>query len=285
MKKYINLLVIALSMFASCEPILDRGGIGDVIASEDQLEATVTPVMNGTKTTNKNGTKTTNKVVVNCTSPVVCQWSNGVKTYNTNNTELLLFIPGSQIVSLKAMTNDGKVLEKNFTVNVEEMTFPVPPEYAYFCGTGEKTWTWAETKCFGNGHAYAWDPVNTYPEWWILSPSDVTSQCSGKGLPNEGAGATMTFTLVGMKMSLKDASGNVISSGNFDFDMAPDGHNWSIGTLSLKNTNILFGYDLNGGLVPWTQYSIMEINDNVLRLGAKGADGTYWFWVFIPAEG
>ena len=285
MKKYINLLVIALSMFASCEPILDRGGIGDVINSVEQLEATVTPVMNGTKTTNKVVvTKTTNKVVVNCTSPVVCQWSNGVKTYNTNNTELLLFIPGSQIVSLKAMTNDGKVLEKNFTVNVEEMTFPVPPEYAYFCGTGEKTWTWAETKCFGNGHAYAWDPVNTYPEWWILSPSNVTSQCSGKGLPNEGAGATMTFTLVGMKMSLKDASGNVISSGNFDFDMAPDGHNWSIGTLSLKNTNILFGYDLNGGLVPWTQYSIMEINDNVLRLGAKGADA-YWFWVFIPAEG
>ena len=285
MKKYINLLVIALSMFASCEPILDRGGIGDVINSVEQLEATVTPVMNGTKTTNKVVvTKTTNKVVVNCTSPVVCQWSNGVKTYNTNNTELLLFIPGSQIVSLKAMTNDGKVLEKNFTVNVEEMTFPVPPEYAYFCGTGEKTWTWAETNCFGNGHAYAWDPVNTYPEWWILSPSNVTSQCSGKGLPNEGAGATMTFTLVGMKMSLKDASGNVISSGNFDFDMAPDGHNWSIGTLSLKNTNILFGYDLNGGLVPWTQYSIMEINDNVLRLGAKGADA-YWFWVFIPAEG
>ncbi|MHB9056890.1 MAG: hypothetical protein ACYC2P_12185 [Paludibacteraceae bacterium] len=276
MKKsiYFIFTFILTTIFMACEPIVLRDSIGDIITSADQLQATVTPIMDGTKVTNK--------VKVSCTSPVVCQWTDGVKTYISNDTALTLFVTGNQTITLNAMTNDGKIYTKDYPVKVDEMKFPVAPQYGYFCGTGVKSWTWAATKCFGNGHAYDWDPVNKVPEWWVLSPSDVTDQCSGKGLPKEGAGASVKLTLKGLKMELIDADGKVISTGKFSFDMTADSHNWSSGKFNVVNTNILFGYDLNGGLVPWAVYDIMVLNENEFSLGAKGADGTYWYWVFVP---
>ena len=79
-----------------------------------------------------------------------------------------------------------------------------------------------------------------------------------------------------------DADGKVISSGQFKFDMTADSHGWAIGTLTLQNTNILCGYDFNGNLVPWSQYSITYFDNNTLVLGAQehAPNSNYWFWVF-----
>lgn len=272
-KLFYTIFTVALvALFASCDPIQDKVDYGTVITSADQLQATVTPVMDGNLKTNK--------VIIHCTSPVMCKWTDGVKTYISNDSAMTLFVKGNATITLTAMSADGTIVTKNFTTTVDEMKFPVEPQYGYLCGSGVKTWTWASTKCFGNGHAYAWDPVNKQPEWWVLNPEDVTTQCTEKSKPAEGLGASMRFTLVGLKHEKISATGAVLSTGAFSFNMQADSHNWSTGTLSFIGSNVLFGYDLNGALAPWSQYDIMAMDDSQLVLGAKGADGTYWYWVF-----
>jgi hypothetical protein len=274
MKKifYITFTLVLMTVFASCDPIENRLDSGTVITAAE-LQATVTPLVVGGKNTNK--------VRVKCTSPVLCKWTDGVKSYVSNDVDMILFVTGQQTIKLTAKTADGSFITKSFPVTVDKMEFPVEPQYGYLCGPGSKTWTWASTKCFGNGHAYAWDPVNKLPEWWVLSPADVTTQCTEKGKPAEGLGAKMRFTLVDLKHEKISSTGAVLSTGAFSFNMLADSHNWSTGTLTFVGSNILFGYDLNGSLAPWSTYDIMALDSSQLVLGAKGADGTYWYWVFV----
>ena len=272
MKKlfYITLTFILVAIFASCDPIVDVQGLGKVITSADQITATVTPVMNGTLKTNK--------VKVHCTSPVTCQWSDGVKTYVSNDTVMTLFVKGDISLKLTAMSADGTVLTKSFTTTVDEMKYPVEPQYGYFCGSGSKTWTWATAeKCFGNGGG-----GDTKPAWWTLTSDDITGQCSGKSLPADGTGATMKFTLNGLSMT-KTSVGGATVTGKFSFDMAAGKAGWSIGTLTVLNTNILCGYDLNAtGYTAWTTYNIISLDANKMVLGVQehAPNSNYWYYVF-----
>lgn len=276
MKKIIYSIIsfVLVAVFSSCDPIVDREGVGALITSADQIQATVTPIVfNG---------QNTNKVKVHCTSPVLCQWSDGVKTYISNDTAMTLFATGDQTITLTGLAADGSKYAKDYSVKIDLMKYPVLPQYGYLCGTSSKTWTWAETKCFGNGHAYEWNPVNTKPEWWVLGPADVTSQCVEKGLPKEGLGAKMTFTLRGTKLVKTDADGVTLSSGKFAIDMTPDSHSWSTGTMTLTGANILCGYDFNGNMAPWSQYAITYLDETTLILGAKehAPNTGFWYWVF-----
>lgn len=276
MKKLIYSIIsfAVIAIFSACDPIVDREDVGALITSADQIQATVTPIVfNG---------QNTNKVKVHCTSPVLCQWTDGVETYISNDTAIVLFVPGTQTISLTALAADGTKFTKDYSVKVDLMKYPVQPQFGYLCGTGTKTWTWADTKCFGNGHAYAWEPVNTKPEWWVLSPADVTTQCAEKGLPKEGLGAKLKFTLKGTQMTKIDADGKTLSTGKFKFNMTPDSHNWAIGTFTLTGTNILCGYDFNGALAPWSEYAITYMDENTLILGVQehAPNTNYWYWVF-----
>jgi len=265
---YIALTFLFVTFLSGCDPITDIQGVGTVITSADQLQVTITPVMD-------NALKT-NKVKVHCTSPVLCQWTDGVKKYNSNDTVMTLFITGSITIKLNAMAADGTILTKDFVTTVDEMKFPVEPQYGYFCGTGVKTWTWADSGSFGNGGA-----TDVKPAWWILSPADITGQCTGKSLPAEGAGATLKFTLNGLMLDKITADGTV-TSGVFSFDMKNiKTVGWSIGKLTLTNTNILFGYDINAaGNPPFSVYDIIALDANKMILSALGKDGTNWYWVF-----
>ncbi len=278
MKKiiYSILASLFLALFAACNPIVNSEDVGALVTSADQIQATVTPIVfNG---------QNTNKVKVHCTSPLLCQWTDGVKTYISNDTAMTLFTAGEQTITLTGLAADGSKYTKDYSVKIDVMKYPVLPQYGYLCGTGTKTWTWAESRCFGNGHAYAWNPVNTKPEWWVLSPADVTSQCASddKKLPKEGLGATMKFTLKGTKMSKFDADGTLLTSGTFAIDMTADSHSWSTGTMSLTGTNILCGYDFNGNLAPWSQYAITYLDETTLILGVQehAPNSNYWYWVF-----
>lgn len=270
--KYLSNLIIAVfctSLFLACDPIVDKTDVGEVITSADQIEAFITPVTH-------DGLKT-NKVKVSCSSPVSCQWTDGVNLYSSSETELTLLVPGVQTITLKALAADGTLLEKTFEYTVESMYYPVDPEYGYFCGGGEKVWTWAETKCFGNGGG-----SDSGPAWWILNPEDIKQQCVDKNLPLDGKGATMQFILKGKKM-IKTTMDGVKYEGKFDFDMTKGTSGWSLGTVTFANTNILCGYDFNdAGFAAWSTYNIIYLDNEKMVLGAQehSPNSNYWYWVF-----
>jgi hypothetical protein len=271
MKKifYTVAVVLITALWVACEPGTESESVGTLLTSADQLQAEVTSVV-------VNG-KNANKVQVKCSSPVVCQWTDGVSTLSSNEGELTLLLVGNQTVTLTAMAADGKKYTKDFSVNVEELAFAVPPEYALFCGSGEKVWTWAPTDCFGNG-----GDSDTGPAWWILQPADIAEQCTGKNLPADGAGASMKFVLKGKQM-IKTSADGATAAGIFDFDMTAGRSGWSIGTLTLTGTNILCGYDFNdAAFQPWTTYDIISLDNNKLVIGAQEHDPNtnYWYWVF-----
>jgi hypothetical protein len=266
---YTAIIICAAVFGMACDPIIDSRGTGTSVTSADQIQASVTSVV-------VNG-KQTNKVTLSCSSPVLCQWTDGVNTLSNNDTEMILLIQGKQTITLNALAADGTMFRKTFDVEVEDMYFPVPPEYGYFCGAGEKIWTWAETNCFGNGGS-----SDVGPAWWILQPADIADQCSGKNLPADGVGATMKFILNGKQM-IKTSADGVVSEGKFDFDMSAGEAGWSIGTLTVTNTNILCGYDFNAeGFTPWNVYHIIRLDENTLVLGAQehAPNSNYWYWVF-----
>lgn len=267
---YIIFSIVLVTLFTACDPIQDHIGYGTVVTSADQLQATVTNIMD-------NNLKT-NKVKVHCTSPVNCQWTDGINTFISNDTVMVLFNTGSQTITLNTLTVDGTKLTKDYVVQVDEMKFPVAPQYAYFCGGSSKNWTWSSTeKCFGNGGGN-----DKKPAWWTLTAADVATQAIGKGLPAEGLGGTMKFTINrGLFLDMTTADGKT-TSGKFKFDMTNIKLvGWSIGKLSVMKTNILFGYDINAATYPaFAAYDIISLDANKMILSAQGADGTNWYWVF-----
>ncbi|SHE39162.1 hypothetical protein [Dysgonomonas macrotermitis] len=264
--------LIVATLFISCDPIQDDKSMGEVVTSVDQINATVTAVVHDGKNTNK--------VKVNCTSPVSCQWTDGVNILTSTEGELTLVVEGAQTITLKAMAADGTIFEKAFNYTVEDMYYEVDPEYGYFFGTGTKTWTWAATGCFGNGGG-----SDTGPAWWVLNPEDIEEQCAGKNLPLDGKGATMKFVLSGKKMTKTTMTG-VEYAGSMEFNMTT-GSDWSKGTVTFTNTNILCGYDFNdANFAAWSTYNIIELTDDRMVLAAQehSPNTNYWYWVFVPQE-
>ncbi|MBP1613959.1 MAG: hypothetical protein H6Q13_1407 [Bacteroidetes bacterium] len=267
---YIFLELILVGFFMACNPITEDGSSAEII-TVDQFEATVTPVqLDG---------KNTNMVLCETSSPVTCHWTDGVKTYVGNSVEMTLFVTGQQTITVTAMNQDGSTFTKDYTITVEDMAYEVDPQYGYFCGTGTKVWTWKSEKCFGNG-----SNAESGPAWWVLNPSDVTDQCTAKGFTADGSGAYMTFTLKGLEMTKTSADGTK-TSGTFSFDMSTNtanGWSYGIGVLTLSNTNILCGHDLNDAdYSAWSSYNIVSLDDETMVLGAQEFDGDgWWYWVF-----
>ncbi|HNX12393.1 MAG TPA: hypothetical protein PKH68_05335 [Paludibacteraceae bacterium] len=268
---YIISAFILVALFSACEPIVNPVDMGTIITSADELQATVTPVMDGTKKTNK--------VIVSCTSPVSCQWTDGVKTYTSNNTEMILFVPGDIEITLKAMAADGTVLTKKFTTKVDEIKFPVEPQYGYFCGSGVKTWVWAvdntytgPQRIWGNGNSIS----SGVPNWWGKSAADAE--------PDIDLTAKMTFTLNGLKFSRTERG--VTTTGNFSFDMGSHKASTSIGSVTFIGTTIPHGIAQNNGQKVVYTFDIKKLtNDEMILMYptdpfTPGNDSEGWFWLF-----
>ena len=202
------------------------------------------------------------------------------------------------------MNADGTRLDPiPFPVTVEE-AFDVAPEWAIFCGTGEKVWTWDETqspagRVWGNG-AYK---ASLVPDWWGRTLADISGE-----LPGNDVGATMTFSASGAKLIKKRTDG-IEEVGTFSFDMskvikageAPGGQ-WSIGRLYTNQVTVLNGKQQNvPGAPPLYEYEILKLNDNQIALGwatalkdgkvvsfdearQNGAWSEAWYWFFKPVK-
>ena len=263
---YYTSTFILVLLFMACEPVVNPVDMGTVITSADQIQATVTPVMNGSKKSNK--------VKVSCTSPVNCQWTDGVKTYIGSEKEMILFVTGENPIKLSAMAADGTVYTKEFKVTVDEITFPVEPQYGYFCGSGVKTWVWATDnttigpRIWGNG-----GNGDTYPGWWGRSAADAADD----GIDINGK---MTFTLNGLKFGR--TQNGVTTNGLFSFDMSVKKFSQCIGQLTLLNTTILHGISQNDGKKVVNVFNIIKLNDNEMVLMYATESNNYegWFWMF-----
>ena len=270
MKKIVYLIALIIGAFTvACDPIVDNVGVGDVITSADQIEATVTPVMIGSYNTNK--------VKVHCTSPVICQWSGGPTVYVSNDTTVLLFVKGEQDIILTAMANDGTTYTKSYTVTVDSMYYDVPEEWGYFCGTSDKTWVWATDNTYsssqwiwGNGDRSS----DTAPAWWGRSASDAAED----DIDIDG---TMNFSLDGATFT-KVEDGDT-TSGKFSFDMTASTTTQGIGTLTISGgTTILHGISQNDSQATVYTFDIIKLTDDELILEYSTESNTYegWFWVF-----
>ncbi|SBW06984.1 hypothetical protein [uncultured Dysgonomonas sp.] len=266
---YFSLLAI---IFSSCDPIEKTNPIGGEI-SANELNIKATPiVVNG---------KNSNKVILENHSPVLSNWDYGVGTSQRQTDTVLLVVEGTNKITFTGLNPNGTTISKELSVSVDELSFPVPLEWGYLCGTGEKEWVWDTTQpaVWGNG-GYM---VNNAPAWWTLNIDAIDGQAAG-----DGVGASMIFSLQGASLT-KNKSDGTKEKGTFSFDITQkivlgDGTVWATGKLKTKAVNVLCGISPNEGRVKVYEYDILIINNNQLVLSYPEADvevgGTAWFWMF-----
>ena len=267
---YISMLLIAL--FAACEPVENRLSMGNPISAE-QLDISATPVMiDG---------KRSNKVVMENHSPVMSSWNYGVGVSKKMTDTVLLVITGDNDIVFTGLNPDGTTINKTLTVNVEELSFPVPEEWALLCGDGEKEWVWAETAPWGNGGYLA----NEEPAWWIVDQEGIEEQVEGEG-PN----SSMIFAINGASLT-KNRNDGTSEIGTFSFDMkkkkVTSGNvSWAIGEFKTVGTTVLCGISPDEGNASVNTFDILELTEDRLVLAyapaGTGEWGTAFFWVFVP---
>ena len=267
---YISMLLIAL--FAACEPVENRLSMGNPISAE-QLDISATPVMiDG---------KRSNKVVMENHSPVMSSWNYGVGVSKKMTDTVLLVITGDNDIVFTGLNPDGTTINKTLTVNVEELSFPVPEEWALLCGDGEKEWVWAETAPWGNGGYLA----NEEPAWWIVDQEGIEEQVEGEG-PN----SSMIFAINGASLT-KNRNDGTSEIGTFSFDMnkkkvTSGDVSWVIGEFKTVGTTVLCGISPDEGNASVNTFDILELTEDRLVLAyapaGTGEWGTAFFWVFVP---
>lgn len=271
--KWAALLIMAVS---ACEPIEDRMEMGGAINAE-QLDITATLIqVDG---------KNSNKVALDNRSPVLSNWDYGTGTTQRKTDTVLLVTEGENEIIFTGLNPDGTKITKTLTVNVDELTFPVPLEWGYLTGGSERTWVWDDTQpaVWGNG-GYMGDSA---PAWWPVPVSDIDGQAAG-----EGIGAKMAFSLRGAKLTKVKADGEE-QVGGFSFDMTKvitldNGAVWAKGKLTTKGVTVLCGKSPNEGDAPVYEYDILLLDDGrmVLSYAAPGANpwDEAWFWVFRATD-
>ncbi|MBS2098296.1 hypothetical protein [Carboxylicivirga linearis] len=276
-KSIIYSLLLAALAFVACDPIEDRDAIGGAITAAD-LDISASPlVINGVNT---------NKVILKNYSPVLPSWNYGVGVTTKNVDTVLMVVEGTSTISFTGLNPNGVKITKEIDVDVEDLYFPVPPQWGYLCGSGEKEWVWDENHVdgvFGNGGYLG----NTSPGWWKVYIADIEGQAEG-----EGDGASMVFSTNGATLTKKYNTGGT-AQGTFSFDMSQttdDGNGgiWAEGMLYTKGVTVLCGKSINEGGIDVYNYDILSLDDNNMALSyhaeGTGAWGEAWFWMFRAAD-
>ena len=275
MKKSILLSILAVSvLLASCEPIEHRdvlqGGI-----TESQLNISAIPEI-------RDGVNS-NYIQLNSDgNACLSSWNYGFGTLVATKGTVKVMAKGPNTIVYTGLNADGTMITKSITVQVDAL-YDVEPEWALFCGdSGLKDWVWDNTVAgpWGNGGYKG----NSAPGWWVVSINDINGQA-----PGEGAGASMTFSLIGAKL-IKNYNDGTTAEGSFTFDMSKityddGGAVWAKGKLNTKNVTVLCGKSPNESNAPVYSYDILKLTENNLVLSypepGAGSWGTAWFWVFM----
>lgn len=273
-KSILYILALLLLFNVACEPVEKRLSMGNPISAE-QLDISVTPLL-------VDG-KRSNKIVMENHSPVMSNWNYGVGVSQKMTDTVLLVITGDNDIIFTGLNPDGSTITKTLTVNIEELSFPVPGEWALLCGDGEKEWEWAATNCWGNGGYLA----NFEPAWWVLDQNGVEEQAAGEG-PN----ASMVFSISGASLTKKRNDGTSVT-GSFSFNMGKKkvtsgGVSWATGEFKTVGVTILCGVSPDEGKIPVNTYDILELTEERLVMAyapaGTGEWGTAYFWVFVSKK-
>ena len=282
MKKII-LAIFSLALLVACEPIEDKYSIGQDL-TVDQLDISVRAVViDG---------KNTNKLIFENHSPILGEWhySFGVTNQQVVDTAIIV-VDGPLKVTFRGLNPSGSIITKDFEVLIEDLYFPVPPEWKLFCGNGTKVWEWqVDESCFGaggNGGSHTpWDPtsLSTLEGGWFNQAG-------------WGEGATMSFSIMNSMFSKTKSDGTGTETGTFTFNMSqklmniwdPDAI-WSHGKLRING-----GTSILGGRVPhydfWYIYDVYEFE--IIELEEDRMVLAYWLeprewcdsaylWIFRP---
>ena len=293
MKQFIfSLFVVAL---AACEPVADQYSIGRIYTAE-QVDISASPVI-------VNG-KQSNKIVLENRTPILGEWNYGTGISRLPVDTVLMLRKGEIGITFAGLNVDGSRILKTVSVTVEELSFPVPPEWEYLCGaSGEKTWTWDdtyETVYTESGYRIAFAPEDPDWWWWAWLPEELDAEEYGYffGPPGYGQGGSMTFSIVeNTAFSKTSGDGSLSESGSFSLNMskityADDEETvWAKGKLLLSGATILCGgiptadYESS---TPVYEFDIVALDENRMVLAAAPAGSGAWdpayYWIFKPVN-
>lgn len=284
MKKIIY-TILSLTLLIACSPIEKEYSMGRDYTA-DELDVSVRAVV-------VNG-KNTNKLIFENHSPILGEWdySFGVTNQQVVDTAIIV-VEGPLTVTFKGLNPSGSMITKKFEMDIQDLYFPVPPEWGLFCGNGTKVWEWEVNEDpFGAG-GY----MGSHEPW---DPTDL-SELEG-GWWNQagwGEGATMSFSIRGAAFSKTNASGTKTETGTFTFDMSQKLMNiwepdeiWSHGKLRINGgTSILAGrvphYDF-WYIYDVYEFDIVELEEDRMVL-AHWMEPREWndeayFWIFRAKE-
>jgi len=262
MKNIIGILVIIAAMaFVSCDPVEKRLDFNKGLSSVTDAEISnyikiEQEIREGKKS---NYFKFTSDGLKALTS---FQYGTG-KVVGTGTVDFIqcFIVTGEQEFIVTVKNADGSEIVKKYPFSVDEC-FNVAPEWALFCGTGSKTWTWnddADPDCYGMGDVFA-----DTPGWWVPAwGGDVDAL--------EWKGATMTFFAVGSVLTKNRTDGSTVN-GNFSFDMEKKYplYDRSLGQLYTSGTTVLngnaYGGDSHWKGGPVNVYEIVKLTEDDLEL-------------------
>ena len=164
----------------------------------------------------------------------------------------------------------------------------------------KKDWTWdtefREDGAVWGNLGYAAGEDWTSGIWWGSTPEGLTGQLqhsdTGVATGEESADATMTFDWKKGKVTCYAANGSEIRSGNYSIvwwggepiQQSIDGSQakWAYGTLTTDPGSILFPFQINSGGKKPTDFEIMQLDADHMKLiyAAEGTGGwgeaTWW---------
>lgn len=213
--------------------------------------------------------------------------------------------PTEQKFYIETLNFDGSTVTAERTANVY-VPSDLTPEMRLLASDayGKKIWKW-DTEFRSDGGAwgnlgYAPGDGDSFANegngiWWGCPPADLTEQLkhsnTGQATGEEDPNAYMEFYDDGTIITY-DGGGNQIRKGKYSVanyngqrDKASiDGSqaNWSYGTLTTTEGAILFPFQINGGGNMPTNFEIMQLDANHLKLiyAAPGAaawgEATWW---------
>lgn len=273
-KKIIYSVLGLATLMAACDPAEDRDTLSGALTA-DQIQLSAIPqVIDG---------KNSNFIDLNSDGAgVLSSWDYGSGVTVKTKTTVQVVLQGENQIKFTGRNHDGSMIEKILTVQVDTL-INVPAEWGYFCGSGEKVWTWDDTQpnesVWGNGGYKG----NVAPGWWTVAIDGIDGQAAG-----EGKGAEMVFSVAGSKLTMNKTDGTS-QAGTFSFDMSEQtlddgGAVWAHGKLSTKMVSVLCGIAPNEGNARVYEYDILSLNDEQMALArpepGQGSWGTAWFWMF-----
>lgn len=262
-------MIIALLVFAGCDPVVDDRGAGSVL-TPDQLDLQVYNLTDGSNAI----------VVKNNTPGVGSYWDYGTGVSTRQCDTIVMPYVGDISVKFVGLCDGGQVRAER-PVHISKIDHAIQKEWTLFAGSTleGKKWTWdfegANNAVYGTGGWLA----EFLPSWSVTAPGDL-----------EDRDCSMVFNLNGgPNVEKVDANGKVLEKGTFSFDMtatksnADDGTPWSIGELKLQRVTMLSGHaywDKNNKI---TTFEILKLTEHEMILCWNSADAAAWsdatFWV------